>query len=547
MTGLLDGILGLLGTILYPLFSFIFLLIDLLQSLFKAFAGTGTVYYGGSDNWAAWGGDPITGASDGGEKSTGLLYYLMNQPIIKNIFWSMLYLAIILLVVFTAMAFLKNLYAPQPKKWQDILGNAIKGIGNFIFIPVCCLLGVWLANIGLQAVEGATSSSGNTTAMSRQLFICCSYNANKIRRGEFTGMIDGKMTFESVEELKSMASGTGITVESRGLTSNKSEPRADSDGYYAQILDDIYASEKYGIYEQVSVGYGYNLIYINYIILIAGGVFMMYVLGAITFAMIKRLFYLLMLYVISPIACAMYPLNEGSTVGTWRSEFLKHTISAYGAVAGMNLFFSLSPIIQNIRIPELGGFGALGIVTLILTIAGLYVVKDFISFISSLIGADNAYSSGAGLMNSVKGRMKQGMEKTNKMAQGTAGAFGKAASAAKIARAGGDSGAGAFFGSLGKSAGTGMLNAGNSLAKMGGLGLDIKGISDSASKGYNKEGTDKAAAVNDVIARMTTGNNSGLTGKWDGELHTADGETVGGASRKGKRLRKKLKSEAKRS
>ena len=40
---MIDAILGVLGSIIYPLFSIIFLIIDIVQNIFKAFAGTGNV------------------------------------------------------------------------------------------------------------------------------------------------------------------------------------------------------------------------------------------------------------------------------------------------------------------------------------------------------------------------------------------------------------------------------------------------------------------------------------------------------------------------
>lgn len=133
----------------------------------------------------------------------------------------------------------------------------------------------------------------------------------------------------------------------------------------------------------------------------------------LTFGMIKRLFMLVFLYVVSPVLCAMYPLDGGTAVGGWKKQFISNTISAYGAVAGMNLFFSIAPLIQNIELSSatMPGTSAelvnsLGIISLLLTIAGLYVVKDFVSLINGYIGANDAMNDGKGLWSSVKDRVK---------------------------------------------------------------------------------------------------------------------------------------------
>ena len=46
--GIVDAILGAIGTILYPMFSIVFALIDGIQAIFQAFAGIGDVRLGGS-------------------------------------------------------------------------------------------------------------------------------------------------------------------------------------------------------------------------------------------------------------------------------------------------------------------------------------------------------------------------------------------------------------------------------------------------------------------------------------------------------------------
>ena len=176
-TGIIDIITSALGTILYPLFSIVFVLIDAVQNIFYAFAGIGNSGITFVDT-------TVTNANDGGETTTGVLYYLFQQPVIRNLLLSIMLLALLLIVIFTVMAFIKNTYSPKPKTWTEIVGNALKGLANFIFLPVCCLLGVWGGNILLGAINGATSNGGSAD-MSRKLFIACAYNANYYRTGYY--------------------------------------------------------------------------------------------------------------------------------------------------------------------------------------------------------------------------------------------------------------------------------------------------------------------------------------------------------------------------
>ena len=456
MTGLVDGILGIIGTIIYPLFGVIYSVIDLVERIFQAFAGTETVYVSG---------DQVTSDNSGADADTGIVYYLLRSDLVRNMFLAMLYLAIILLVVFTIMAVLKNMYQPQPKKWQDIIASAIKGLGLFIIVPACSLLAVWVGNILLVAIDGATSGSSSSATMSGRLFIAASYTSNYIR-SDAEGIDQQKYN-----EVAALCDRCGIEIRAFQPT----DGGLDTDyEYYASLVDDCFASEAMSAARcnWGDVNAHYAIIHINFLTLAAGGIFMLYVLGSISFGMVKRLFMLVILFIISPVVCSMYPIDEGNAYKSWFGEFKKNLLSAYGAVAGMNLFLTIMPIVDQIQLGASGGNGDwVGLLQLILVIAGLFVVKEVISFISGLAGGDNSYSGGNSLFVSVRGKAKSGLGKIGSGATKLRHGGSMAYQASKAAKASGGSGTAAFF----KQAGSSVLSSLNSgLSKT--TGLDFSGI-----------------------------------------------------------------------
>ena len=392
MGGIVDIITGLLGTILYPLFSIIFLLIDGVQDVFYSFAGIGDASYDGT---------PIYSGVTGEKDQQGLVYYILQEPIVKNTLISMLILGLFLIVIFTTFAFIKNMYSAKPKGWKEIISNSIKGLFNFILLPVCTLLGVWLGNVLLRAINGATSTGGSTT-MARKLFVASAYNANIYRNmGEETDDAPDEVYIK----VKKFA-------DQWGLSDDLEIVDGQTLGYYADIVDKMYSYDRVFLGSHIEVGHFYNLFQINYIILVVGGIFMLYVLGSLAFAMVKRLFYIVVLFVISPGVCALYPIDEGSAVKSWSGEVKKQVLSAYGAVAGLNIFFSLVPMVDKISIFKGGsfwtsGFGINDIIQIFILVTGLLVVKDLIGLISGFAGGDNAYSTGSGLMKGTQGAMKK--------------------------------------------------------------------------------------------------------------------------------------------
>lgn len=456
MTGLVDSILGIIGTIIYPLFGVIYSVIDLVERIFQAFAGTETVYVSG---------DQVTSDNTGADADTGIVYYLLQSDLVRNMFFAMLYLAIILLVVFTIMAVLKNMYQPQPKKWQDIIASAIKGLGLFIIVPACSLLAVWVGNILLVAIDGATSGSNSSATMSGRLFIAASYTSNYIRS-------DAKgIDLQKHNQVAALCDRCGIEIRAFQPT----DGGLDTDyEYYASLVDDCFASEAMSAARcnWVDVNAHYAIIHINFLTLAAGGIFMLFVLGSISFGMVKRLFMLVILFIISPVVCSMYPIDEGNAYKSWFGEFKKNLLSAYGAVAGMNLFLTIMPIVDQIQLGASGGNGDwVGLLQLILVIAGLFVVKDVISFISGLAGGDNSYSGGNSLFVSVRGKAKSGLGTIGSGAKKLRHGGSMAYQASKAAKAAGGSGKAAFF----KQAGSSVLSSLNSgLSKT--TGLDFSGI-----------------------------------------------------------------------
>ena len=336
-------------------------------------------------------------------------------------------LALLLIIIFTAMAFIKNAYASKQKPWQEIIGDSFKGLAGFIFIPVCCLLGVWVGNILLNAIDGATSYGG-AMSLERKLFIACAYNANDMRanpdyngareitniitseRGEHRAYVKVKSLLEDAKDANGRPFNTIITLEYRG---KDSETLSNEDlEYYAEIVDRVYSeADNIKLWWYGDVERCYQLWNINYLMLLVVGIFMIGVMLSLAYGMIKRLILLMMMFVISPALCALYPIDGGSAVGSYKKEFIKHTISAYAAVVGMNLFMSILPLLQQISLTGLSGSTTAGdvdmYVQLILITSGLYVVKEFVSTIAGWIGGGNALADGENLKKNVTDSIKK--------------------------------------------------------------------------------------------------------------------------------------------
>ena len=445
MTGLVDVIQLVIGQFLYSLLGSVFLwVIDVVDNIFRALAGIGDGYQ--------LNGNPAQG-NNTFNTDGGLIYDLLRTTVIKKLIIAIMILAAFLLIIFTLMAFLKNVYAQKQKTSKEIISNSIKGALYFIFVPVCTLLGVYVGNIVLKAIDGATSLGGGQQ-MSSKLFIACAYNANEFRRGN-------EVSEGHVNSLIKAAERFGYDKDISSITAGMDRDE------FADIVDDVFAQSPNPDFHITNVSPFYNTFAMNHILLIVGGVFILYVLCSLAFAMARRIFIILIWFVISPACCAMFPLDEGKMVGKYKDEMTKQVLSAYGAVAGINLFLSIMPLIDNLQIGKgfAGAWGASGFVNLFILISGLLCVKEIVSMLSSMVGGDDALAKGSSLMKQTTGAMKKyggGLVKK------TAGAIGAFRADTKDKK--GKELAGAIVKSIGKHQGLGALN----MLTKGIAGVDIK-------------------------------------------------------------------------
>lgn len=146
-------------------------------------------------------------------------------------------------------------------------------------------------------------------------------------------------------------------------------------------------------YNVAWVWFYYDLWQFDYVMAIISIVALAIIYLNITSAMMKRAIELTMLMVVSPAVVAVTPLDGGGMQKRWRENFIKKTLSAYGAVVGVNLLFIILPIIRNVNFFNIPIVDT--IVQLLFTIVGLTCIKDFMKMISELVGGEDAQSIGA--------------------------------------------------------------------------------------------------------------------------------------------------------
>ena len=168
---LFAGIKGLIGRVIYTLIIVaIGRISDICQLVFKKLAGispSGIKFQGVATNIV---GDPVIA--------------FLNTDLVKNLFFALLVLAVVMLVITTFVATIKTEFAKDGNNNKRIvIKHAFRGLANFILVPVICLFGLIVGNALLRAIDGATSIGG-ATSLSSQIFMVGAYNANRARKSQ---------------------------------------------------------------------------------------------------------------------------------------------------------------------------------------------------------------------------------------------------------------------------------------------------------------------------------------------------------------------------
>lgn len=381
----------------------------------------------------------------------------VRNSAIQTVFRNLMLVAIVLILVFCVFAILKSEYAQDTKTTKaQIVGRAVKALFTFILVPALTFGGIFISNKLLQTLYMATTTS-QTETVSQTLFTMATYNANRARveydangvahyvDKEFYDAISGKAVnsinggyfgFDAPggEEIATQIDYAMI----HGVSEKLWDSSALGDGLYKDLtpvtrfLPGSFNPSDINYFNTYAVAVYYDTWSINWIYLIVGDFFALFLLCKLIIGLIMRVFNIAFLYVISPPIVAMMPLDNGSAFGNWKKEMVKNVLSAYGAVVGMNLFLIFTSAITNLQFSitlfgiNYNSFMVSKIMQFLFLLVGLKVASGFPGKIAGFIGAGDASKDGGDMAKSVAAN-------AGKVAMVAAGGVGLAASGAKMA------------------------------------------------------------------------------------------------------------------
>ena len=349
------GILYVIYEILWKIVHSIGRVVDAITGLFYKLAG---LDYLGS------GGESLVEEQD-------LLSQMFNQNIVSNVSLFMILASVLLMTVFGTIAVLKRIYFSkgEAKSTVDIIKNMILAA---IFL-------IFLSPIALFAI----SSISSVTAIIASLF--------------------GNDMNVSIADVMFRASFSEDPVS---------------------VYNAIYSTEITSWTEMTNGDFLFELEYGGvatadfywYILLLGGGV-VLYNVVVLALRLVKRLFNVIVLYLIGPIYVAKMVDDGGTKFREWKNKALAELISIVGSVVGFMILISLVTMIDNLELIKattqiedpMGGLGIMALAEdpaatetvnqsavlinklakMLLLMAGTAVAKDSGELLANLVTAEN--------------------------------------------------------------------------------------------------------------------------------------------------------------
>ena len=261
--------------------------------------------------------------------------------------------------------------------------------------------------------EGGNNVPTTSTPISGLIFKAAAYKANRIRYHDLfranlsnpnvsAGVFNNFGTdYEQAADLldECFANAYELRTEA-SLTSSPFEDDYmfpfGGDNFIGNHVDTIKVFDKNNVQD---VWYYYDLWQFDFILGIAAVVVCAKLLLYLVFGLMKRIFELVVLFLIAAPIASIMPIDDGEALKKWRQKFVSKVLSAYAPIVGLNLFFVILPIVTSIKYFNIALLDA--IVNMFFTIVGLIMVKDLIQTLSELIGADNALKAGQDMAGEV--------------------------------------------------------------------------------------------------------------------------------------------------
>ena len=416
----LNAVLDFFFLLFYYLFRAIIYVVDFAESLFKMVAGIDPIQIGEN--------------TYGGSESTDLVYGFILSESVQSVFWTILGFSIVLLVIFTIIALVKSEFTLDLKGSAKgpIIGRAFKAIIQFFLVPIFTILAVFGVNVLTRSINNLFNDGSNNSIITK-CFSVGAKNANRLRTGKeadegfFTYLTGGSFLADSKENIFA-------NYTDREALADYIDDLFVGNGDYSKIFSMPYrefegpsdyvdleegnigyapwhtimqghpkekASASYPMFDDATFNFYYDPREFDFILAIGTALVIGWNLLTVCLALLKRVFELTILFILSPAMISLAPLDGEKAIKSWRGEVFSRLVAVICPIFAYNMFFMFVGLLGDINI-----FTGENVLTaalvdvfniffqIIVIIVALGLLKTASAMLSKLLGVQDLVAEG---------------------------------------------------------------------------------------------------------------------------------------------------------
>ena len=319
------------------LFLWFLRLIDGIMEIFSAISGIAEVNYHG--------------------QKVNLIEVVVGDSTVNIIFWCIFILAIGISFIFAIVAICKNMVTNQ-RNISTILGKFFISILGLLIMVCVVILGILISNAILKLISEIFQIE-NTTKLSNALFNTCVgewSNGYSIKEIDITSLSVGEIFGEYQTTFKVFPK----SWKNNGMVNPN------------QFL---------------------------YLPAMISSISLVIALVVAIINLAKRVYELVLLYLVMPLSMSTLCLDDGARFKVWRETFITKVVLAYGNVFSVNIFVLILPMIAQMKIEGISNFGN-SMFVLFMIIGGAMIIPTGQTLFARLFGSADDMRVGGGFWHS---------------------------------------------------------------------------------------------------------------------------------------------------
>lgn len=316
-------------------------LLDAMNSLFRFLAGLGS------------------GESD-------LISTFLKNSSISSAWIYIVVIAIAALAILTVVALIKTMSDPK-RQQTKVLGTFFTAILSLFITQIVIFGGIAISNALLKSVDSATSSQYSMTFSQRIMQLCVKesgwrdgygpqdFNPNALVTEVFGFYKPNIFGFEI----------SPFSYESENGADGVFNIFKNNDTYLGGGIVDLYQT--------------------NIFLMIVVSLFLVIIVAFMLLKLTRRIFDVILLYLLMPFSIAAMPLDDGERFRTWRENITGKILSIYGTVIAFNMFNIFGAVLEGLAVAGEHS-SANTVLSFLLIIGGIFSAAGASSLFSSIIG-----------------------------------------------------------------------------------------------------------------------------------------------------------------